>query len=210
MNGRMAQVTTSLTSTNDSLPRLVAVRHGATEWSAQLRHTGRTDLPLDADGCAQAVQVGERLAGDAFASVWTSPLERARLTCELAGFGPGAQVSEDLAEWNYGEMEGRTTAEIRVDRPGWDIWNDGVIGGETLEQVGERADRFISYVRSQKGTVLAFAHAHILRIIAARWVGLAAGQGKMLTLSPASVSVLGWERETPVINCWNDCGTAAV
>jgi broad specificity phosphatase PhoE len=204
MNGRMTGVTDSLTRTNDDRPRLVAVRHGATEWSAQLRHTGRTDLPLDADGCAQALVVGECLAGHTFSAVFTSPLERARLTCELAGFGSEATVLDDLSEWNYGEMEGRTTAEVRLERPGWDIWKDGVVGGETVEQVGERADRVIALVRRSSGTVLAFAHAHILRILAARWVGLPPDQGKILTLAPASISVLGWERETPVINCWND------
>jgi broad specificity phosphatase PhoE len=185
-------------------PRLIAVRHGTTAWSRSRRHTGRTDIPLEPEGLEQAMEVGLRLAGHQFQMVLTSPLERARMTCDLAGCGKVARVCDDLAEWDYGDMEGRTTQEIRTERPGWDIWTDGVVGGETLEQVTDRADRVISDVRSQAGDVLVFAHAHILRIIAARWIGLEARAGKLFTLSPATLSVLTWERETAVLGCWND------
>ncbi|MFZ0665541.1 MAG: histidine phosphatase family protein [Acidimicrobiales bacterium] len=197
-------MTGTLSSQNDRQPRLIAVRHGATEWSTSRRHTGWTDLPLDPQGVQQAIDVGKRLAGHDFRQVLTSPLERARVTCELAGFGGIAKICDDLREWNYGEMEGRTTAEIREQIPGWNIWADGVIGGETIDQVRDRADRVIAQVRGGAGDVLAFAHAHIFRVIAARWVGLGPTAGQSLALSPATVSVLGWERETPVIEVWND------
>jgi broad specificity phosphatase PhoE len=202
----MSAVTNPSTGTfaAPSASRLVAVRHGATEWSQTRRHTGRTDLPLEEDGSRQAVDVGLRLGDHQFALVLTSPLERARLTCELAGFGSEALVCEDLAEWDYGTIEGKTTAEIREEQPGWDIWRDGPPGGETVEQVGERADRVISLVREQHGDVLVFAHAHILRILGCRWLGLPATYGRHFLLSPATISILDWERETPVISCWND------
>jgi probable phosphoglycerate mutase len=184
--------------------RLVAVRHGTTAWSVSRRHTGRSDIPLEPEGVDQAIEVGRRLAGNDFALVLTSPLERALATCELAGFGTTAQLSDDLVEWDYGEMEGRTTEQIRADIPGWDLWRDGVVGGETLSQVSSRADRVIARVRSQPGAVLVFAHAHILRIIAARWIGLQPEVGRAFSLEPATVSVLGWEREAPVVARWND------
>jgi broad specificity phosphatase PhoE len=187
-------------------PRLIGVRHGMTEWSLTRRHTGRSDIPLIPEGRVQATAVGERLAGHLFSLVLTSPLERALETCELAGFGGVAQICDDLAEWDYGEMEGRTTEEIRLDRPGWDIWVDGVVRGETLEDVSLRARRVVSQVRDGPGDVLAFAHAHILRIIAATWTGLDARSGRSFSLAPGSVSVLGWERDTPVVTRWNDTG----
>jgi broad specificity phosphatase PhoE len=189
-----------------SRSRLVAVRHGETEWSSSRRHTGRTDIPLESAGENQAIGVGRRLVGHAFSLVLTSPLARARRTCELAGFGEVAEVCDDLAEWDYGEMEGRTTEEIRLERPGWVIWEDGVIRGESLESVRQRADRIVAMVRGQSGDVLAFAHAHILRVIAARWVGLEPVCGKGLVLGPAAISLLGWEREIPVVVRWNDSG----
>jgi broad specificity phosphatase PhoE len=185
-------------------PRLVGVRHGATKWSVSRRHTGRTDIGLEPEGIAQAADVGRRLHGHDFALVLTSPLARARRTCEIAGFGDVAQVCQDLAEWDYGEMEGKTTEEIRLQRPDWDLWTDGVEGGETLKDVSRRADTVISLVRGTVGDVLVFAHAHILRVIGARWVGLDPSYGRMFVLGPATISVLGWEREAPVVARWND------
>jgi broad specificity phosphatase PhoE len=183
--------------------RLVAVRHGATAWSGALRHTGRSDLDLEPEGREQAEEVGRRLAGHRFARVLVSPLVRARHTSRLAGF-PGAEVDEDLREWDYGAYEGRTTAEIQAQRPGWSLWRDGVPGGETLEEVAARADRVIATVRSTEGDVLVFAHGHILRVVAARWLGLPARSGSHLALATGTVSVLGWERTTPVVESWND------
>jgi broad specificity phosphatase PhoE len=183
--------------------RLVAVRHGATAWSGALRHTGRTDLDLEPEGRAQAEAVGRRLAGHRFARVLVSPLMRARVTGRLAGF-PGAEVDEDLREWDYGDYEGRTTAEIQAQRPGWSLWRDGVLGGETLEEVAARADRVVDTVRSAEGDVLVFAHGHILRVIAARWLGLPAESGSHLALATGTISVLGWERDTPVVQSWNN------
>jgi broad specificity phosphatase PhoE len=189
---------------NHLRPRLVAVRHGTTEWSLIRRHTGRSDIPLEPEGRAQAIEVGIRLAGHNFCSVLTSPLERARQTCELAGFGDVAQIRDDLAEWDYGEMEGRTTEDVRLELPGWDIWKDGVDGGETLAEVTRRADRVVETVLTEPGDVLVFAHAHILRVIAARWIGSEPETARSFSLAPATVSVLGWERETPVVSRWND------
>jgi broad specificity phosphatase PhoE len=180
--------------------RLVAVRHGATAWSGVLRHTGRTDVDLEPEGRAQAEDVGRRLAGHRFARVLVSPLVRARDTSRLAGF-PRAEVDEDLREWDYGAYEGRTTAEIQAERPGWSLWRDGVPGGETLDQVAARA---VGTVRSTSGDVLVFAHGHILRVVAARWLGLPAESGSHLALGTGTISVLGWEHSTPVVQSWND------
>jgi len=185
--------------------RLVAVRHGATAWSVTLRHTGLSDLPLEPEGREQARAVGARLAHHRFARVLVSPLERARETSRLAGF-PDAEVCDDLREWNYGAYEGLTTADIRAERPGWSLWRDGAPDGETLAEVAIRADRVVARVRAVAGDVLVFAHAHILRVVAARWLELPADDGSRWVLDPASVSVLGWERETPVIERWNDTG----
>jgi broad specificity phosphatase PhoE len=185
--------------------RLVAVRHGATAWSRTLQHTGRSDIPLEPEGREQARELGRRLAGHRFALVLVSPLARARQTCELAGFA-GAQVCDDLREWDYGLYEGQTTADIRQRRPDWSLWRDGAPEGETLAQVAARAERVVATVRAHDGDVLVFSHAHILRVVAARWLALPAGDGSRWVLAPASVSVLGWERETPVIERWNDTG----
>ena len=185
-------------------PRLWIVRHGETEWSASGRHTSRTDVPLTRPGEEQAAGLRERLAGIAFALVLTSPRRRALETCRLAGFGGRAIVDDDLAEWDYGADEGRTTAEIRRDRPGWTIWRDGPSGGETIDQVAARAERVIARARAADGDVLAFAHGHLLRILGARWVGLAAVDGRALLLEPATLSILGWEHESPVIARWNE------
>ncbi len=190
--------------------RLVVVRHGATEWSQAGRHTGRTDLPLLPEGRREARQLGRRLAGHEFALVLTSPLRRARETCELAGFGPVAQECDDLREWDYGDYEGTTTDEIRAQRPDWSLWRDAVPGGETAQEVGDRADRVLAAVGGRGHDVLAFAHAHVLRVLAARWVGLPATAGALFTLSPATISVLGWERDVAVINRWNDTAESAL
>jgi broad specificity phosphatase PhoE len=184
--------------------KLVVVRHGATSWSEEGRHTGRTDVPLNARGTAQARRLAAVLSAQHFALVLTSPLSRAVETCALAGFGDRAESDPDLAEWDYGEDEGRTTAEIRAERPGWTLWNDGVHGGESAGEVGRRADRVIERARRAGGDTLCFAHGHIGRVLAARWVGLPAVGGRVLAFDAGSLGVLGWERETPVIERWNE------
>lgn len=184
--------------------QVVLVRHGQTEWSVSGRHTGRTDVPLTDVGREKAAQLGGPLSAWRFASVLTSPMSRAIETCRLAGLGDGALVTEDLSEWDYGEYEGRRTIDIRKDRPGWDLWVDGVIGGETVEEVGRRADRVIAAALAVDGDVALFAHGHILRIVGARWIDLPPAAGRRLALATASVSVLGWERDTPVLERWNE------
>jgi broad specificity phosphatase PhoE len=181
----------------------VLIRHGQTEWSRDGRHTGSTDLGLLPEGVAQAQALGPRLADYQFAEVLTSPLRRARDTCELAGLGEGATVDPDLAEWNYGAYEGLTTSEIRSQRPGWELFADGAPGGETATEVGVRVDRVIQRVRSVPGAVALVAHSHVLRVLAVRWIGLDPGAGRGLVLGPASISELGWEREHPVMRVWN-------
>jgi probable phosphoglycerate mutase len=179
------------------------VRHGETEWSATGKHTGRTDVPLTDEGRRQAAALGACLKEWTLALILTSPLQRAVETCRLAGLGDRAEVRENLREWDYGEYEGRTTPEIRRDRPGWSLWTDGVPGGESLDQLSERADRVIIDVRAVGGDVALFSHGHFLRVLAARWVDLAADRGRNFALSTATVSVLGYERETPVVARWN-------
>ena len=190
--------------------RIWLVRHGETEWSKSGQHTGRTDIPLTATGEQQGKALGRHLAGRQFALVLTSPLGRARETCRLAGFSESAQVTDDLLEWNYGIYEGRTTAAVRTEQPGWSIWTTTVAQGETVEQVGERARRVIERVDAVAGDVALFAHAHILRILAACWMGLPPIHGRNLTLSTASISVLGYERETRVLQIWNQDWRLAV
>jgi broad specificity phosphatase PhoE len=180
------------------------IRHGETEWSRSGQHTGRTDLPLTAQGERQAALLGRRLAGRKFALVLTSPLGRARETCRLAGFGGVARDEPDLMEWDYGAYEGRTTAQIREEVPGWIIWKGGVRGGESADQVGARCDRVIARCADVDGDVALFAHGHVLRILAARWLELPAARGRHLALDTASLSVLGHERETRVIRSWNE------
>jgi len=187
-------------------PTLVLVRHGATEWSVSGQHTGTTDVPLTEDGRANGRALRERLAGYDFALVLTSPLSRARETCELAGFGDRAQLEPDLRELDYGEYEGLTTPEIRATRPGWSVWIDGAPGGETADQVGVRADRVIERALAAGGDAAVFAHGHLLRVLAARYIGLSASHGGNLALSTGSVSELGFERERRVIRLWNDTG----
>jgi broad specificity phosphatase PhoE len=188
-------------------PHLWLVRHGETEWARLGRHTGRTDIPLTDLGRSQAKSVAAKLVGHRFGLVLSSPLLRALETARLAGYGKRVQTDADLAEWDYGDDEGRTTAQIRVDRPGWSIWDRGPQGGESIAEVGARVDRVIARVRDQPADVLAFAHAHVLRILAARWIGEPPRLGRSFVLSTATVSVLGWEREQPVIERWNEaCG----
>ncbi|MDQ1619194.1 MAG: hypothetical protein QOE19_1763 [Actinomycetota bacterium] len=182
------------------------VRHGETEWSASGRHTSRTDVPLTERGRAAAVALKERLAGIPFARVLTSPLARARDTCALAGFGDRAEVVDDLREWDYGTDEGLTTATIREERPGWSIWTEGPRGGESAAEVGARADRVIALVRSSEGPVIAFSHGHLSRVLGARWIELPVAEGAHLRLDTAAISMLGWERETPALQLWNDTG----
>jgi broad specificity phosphatase PhoE len=183
---------------------LVLARHGETEWSADGKHTGRSDIPLTDKGREQARRLGARLAGREFALVLTSPLARARETCELAGFGGQAQTEPDLREFDYGEYEGITTSEIRANRPGWNLWREGAPGGEMPDDVGLRADRVIARALEAGGDVALFAHGHILRVLAARWIELPAAFGGSLALSTATLSELGYERERRVIWLWND------
>jgi broad specificity phosphatase PhoE len=184
--------------------QVVLVRHGQTEWSVSGQHTGRTDVPLTDVGRLNAKQLARRLAAWEFARVLTSPLSRAMETCQFAGLRDQAEVDEDLLEWDYGDYEGRRTVDIRQERPGWDLWVDGVPGGETIDEVGRRADRVVEAARAADGDVALFAHGHVLRILGARWIELPASAGRHLALATASLSVLGWERETPVLEHWNE------
>ena len=183
--------------------RLWLMRHGETEWSLSGAHTGRTDIPLTERGRENARKMGELLKGCRFSLVLTSPLSRARETCRLAGFGDVAKIEPDLHEWDYGDYEGRSTADIRRERPGWELWKDGVPNGETVDQVGERGDRVIARAVAAGGDVALFAHGHVLRILTSRWIGLPADCGRMFALDTASISVLGHERDTRVISRWN-------
>jgi len=188
------------------LPSVYLARHGETAWSLTGQHTGLTDLPLTEHGQQNARALRERLAGLNFEKVFTSPLQRARRTCELAGFGAAAEVDRELVEWNYGEYEGRRTAEIHAERPDWLLFRDGCPGGESPEQVGARADRVASRVRAVQGDVLLFSSGHFLRVLAARWLGLEPAGGRFFVLSTASLSALGYEhnRCQPVIRLWDD------
>ena len=191
-------------SVEDQRPRLWLVRHGETEWARLGRHTGRTDIPLTNLGRTQAAGLAARLAGRAFSLVLSSPLSRAFDTATLAGFGDRVETTDDLIEWDYGADEGRTTPEIRLERPGWTIWRDGPKDGETAEQVAARVDRVIARVRAGPGDALVFAHGHVLRVLAARWIGEPPAKGRIFALSTATLSILGWEREQAVVERWND------
>jgi len=184
--------------------RLWLMRHGETEWSRSGAHTGRTDIPLTVVGEARATAIGRYLNGRKFALVLTSPLQRARETCRLAGYGDVAQLEPDLMEWSYGAYEGRTSAEIRQEIPGWNIWINGVSGGETVEQVGARARRVIERASATEGDVALFAHGHVLRILTACWLGLEPAGGRLFAFDTACLSVLGYEREIRVIERWNE------
>lgn len=185
---------------------IVLVRHGETEWSLAGRHTSRTDVPLTANGRAQAASVGDALAGRSFGLVLSSPRQRAVDTARLAGFGDRLEVDEDLVEWDYGDDEGRTTAEIRSDAPGWTLWRDGVPNGETAASVATRADRVLTRAARVGTDVLVFSHGHFLRVLATRWLGIDVADGRLLALSAGSISELGWEREQPVVGSWNCVG----
>jgi len=179
------------------------IRHGDTEWSVSGAHTGRTDIPLTPEGEKKAVAAGRMIAGRRFALVLTSPLQRARRTCELAGLGSGAQIDPDLMEWDYGEYEGMTSDQIRLTRPNWTIFRDGPAGGETIGQVAARARQVIRRALEADGDVALFAHGHILRVLAACWLGLPPDDARLIALSAGGVSTLGYEHETPVIVRWN-------
>jgi broad specificity phosphatase PhoE len=183
------------------------VRHGETAWSASGQHTGRTDVPLTPEGERKARKLHDRLAQAQLDRAFTSPLQRARRTCELAGFGDLAKVDPDLVEWNYGDYEGRTTAEILAVRPGWLLFRDGCPNGESASDVGERADRVIARIRAADDRTIVFSSGHILRVLAARWLGLAPSEGRLFKLDTASLSVLAYEhgsRDEPVIALWNE------
>jgi len=181
----------------------VLVRHGETEWSSSGQHTSFSEIPLTARGKDQARTLANRLAHYQFSLVLMSPRIRAIQTCELASSSEGAEVTDDLAEWNYGDYEGRTTASIREERPGWTIFNGGAPGGETADEVGARADRLLARASAVDGTVAVFSHAHFLRVLAVRWIGLPVVDGALLALDTATISVLSYEREQRVIRVWN-------
>jgi len=183
--------------------KVYLLRHGETEWSLNGRHTGVTDIPLTENGRKLARQLRPILAREKFVMVLTSPLQRARETCELAGLGTLAGVDRDLMEWNYGEYEGLTTEQIRQTRPAWSVFRDGCPGGESPLQVSVRADRIISRARTVDGNVALFSHGHILRVLAARWISLSASYGENFLLDTATLNVLGYYRESPAFKIWN-------
>jgi probable phosphoglycerate mutase len=190
----------------EALPEVYLARHGETAWTITGQHTGRTDLPLTEHGERNATSLATRLNGTVFTRVLVSPLSRARRTCELAGFQPNAQVLDDLAEWDYGAYEGRRTSDIRKERPDWQLFRDGCPGGESVADIGARADRVITMLQSIGGRVLLFGHAHIFRVIAARWISLPAAEGRRFLLNTASLSILGCDhsRDERAIKLWND------
>ncbi|HZW29614.1 MAG TPA: histidine phosphatase family protein [Isosphaeraceae bacterium] len=191
---------------SESLPEVYLARHGETAWTISHQHTGRTDIPLTERGERNARSLGQRLHGLTFTQVLVSPMQRARRTCELARFGDRATVDPELMEWDYGRYEGRTTAEIRQERPDWFLFRDGCPGGESVEAVGARADRVIARLRPVEGRTLLFGHSHFFRVLGARWLGLPPSDGRLLLLSTASLSLLGYEhsRGEPVLRLWND------
>jgi broad specificity phosphatase PhoE len=182
---------------------IVLARHGETEWSRDRRHTGRTDIPLTDNGRRQAAVLRDALAGRSFARVLSSPLSRALDTCREAGLGDQAELTTDLYEWDYGEYEGITTAEIRTGRPGWNLWRDGCPGGESAEDVGRRVDRVLASLADLDGEAALFAHGHVLRVLTARWLGLGPEKGALFKLDTGTLSELGYERETRAITRWN-------
>jgi probable phosphoglycerate mutase len=188
------------------LPLIYLARHGETTWSLTGQHTGLTDLALTELGERNAQRLGGRLSGIVFERVFTSPLRRARRTCELAGFGAVAEIDPNLLEWNYGDYEGRRSVEIRAERPDWQLFRDGAPGGESPQQVAERADRVVDRLRAVSGNVLIFSSGHFLRVLAGSWIGIEPYEARSLMLSTGSLSVLGYEHnlEQPVIKLWND------
>jgi len=191
---------------SEALPITHLARHGETAWSLSGQHTGRTDLPLTERGQRNARALGERLRGLTFTKVFTSPLQRAARTCELAGFGRAAETDPDLVEWDYGQYEGRRTVDIHAEHPDWQLFRDGCPGGESPEQVGARADRVIVRLRAVEGAVLLFSSGHFLRVLTARWLGLDALAGRYFLLGTASLSALGYEHShaEPAIRLWNE------
>jgi probable phosphoglycerate mutase len=191
---------------SESFPEIYLARHGETAWALSRQHTGRSDIPLTERGQRNARSLGERLSGTTFDKVFTSPLQRARRTAELAGFGDVAEDDPDLMEWDYGRYDAKTTAEIRADNPDWSLFRDGCPGGESVAEVGARADRVVARIRGFPGRTLLFGHGHFCRIIAARWLGLSPADGRLFYLSTAALSVLGYEhsRQEPVVRLWND------
>jgi broad specificity phosphatase PhoE len=191
---------------SEPLPVVYLARHGETAWSLSGQHTGRTDLPLTDRGERQARALGERLRGAHFVKVLTSPSQRARRTAELAGFSSAAEIDPDLAEWDYGQYEGRRTADILAERPGWFLFRDGAPGGETPDQVAARADRVVRRIRAVQGDIAVFSSAHILRVLAVRWLGLEAAAGRYFLLGTSSLSILGYEHNLaePAVRLWNE------
>jgi probable phosphoglycerate mutase len=184
--------------------QVTLIRHGETEWSMNGRHTGITDIPLTENGRRAAYRLKPILAQVAFARVWTSPMERARETCECVGLAEVAEIDRDLMEWNYGEYEGLTSEQIHVHAPGWLIFRDGCPGGERPEELGPRVDRVIARVRAVKGDVALFAHGHFFRVFVARWLGLPVGAGSQFLLDTATLSILGHYQDIPAVKRWND------
>jgi broad specificity phosphatase PhoE len=191
---------------SEPLPEIYLARHGETAWTISHQHTGRSDIPLTERGERNARSLGERLRGATIAKVLTSPLQRARRTAELAGYGDVAETDPDLMEWDYGRYDGLTTAEIRRQQPGWSLFHDGCPGGESVEAVGARADRVVARLQGLSGRVLLFGHGHFFRVVAARWIGLAPSDARLFFLSTASLSILGYEhsRDEPAVRLWND------
>jgi broad specificity phosphatase PhoE len=185
---------------------ITLVRHGETAWSMTGQHTGLTDIPLTEEGERRARSLGGRFKGVTFDRAFSSPLQRARRTCELAGFGAVAKVDPDLVEWNYGDYEGRTSKEILAARPGWRLFRDGCPNGEQPADVGARADRVIARLRAANDRAIVFSSGHILRVLAARWLGLAPSEGRLFMLGTASVSILGYEHDKsePAVQLWNE------
>ena len=192
---------------SEQLPEVFLARHGETAWTITGQHTGMTDLPLTPRGESNARSLAHRLRGLEFSMVLTSPLQRARRTSELAGFGGRAGVDPDLVEWDYGEYEGLTLDEIHRERPGWDVFTDGCPGGESVEAITTRADDVVARLRNANGPILLFGHGHFFRVLAARWLGLPTSRGRHFVLSTAALSILGYEQQhlVPAIRLWNDC-----
>lgn len=192
---------------SQALPEILLARHGETDWSISGRHTGATDLALTPRGERNARRLGQRLAGMTFVKVLTSPLQRARRTCDLAGFGTLAEIDPDLVEWDYGAYEGRTTADIRRERPGWEIFRDGCPGGESVAAIAARADRVVARLRALAGDVLLFSSGHFLRVLAARWCGIEPRFGMFLHLDTAALCGVGYHNglDDPALRLWNDC-----
>jgi broad specificity phosphatase PhoE len=198
-------------TTHSMATQLFLIRHGETQWALTGQHTGRTNLPLTEAGERRAAGLRGLLSGVPFARVLASPLLRARQTCELAGLGAVATIEPDLVEWNYGDYEGRTSADIHRERPGWNVFRDGSPGGESVEQVAQRADRVLAHVRLIEGTVAMFSHGQFLRALAMRWVGLPVPEGRHFSLDTGAISILGYEhanRETPAVVLWNAADNA--